>query len=355
MSLDRVVAALRQPDGLEALDPADWDLLVRQARSANLLARLAARLKARGAIDRVPDAVRPHMVSALTLARAQQDEARREVSHIVRALASLDVPIVLLKGSAYLLGELPAALGRTFADVDILVPRDRLAEVEAALMLAGWATTHHSEYDQRYYRSWMHELPPLQHVRRQTILDVHHAILPDTARSRPSSRLLIDKAQSLDGHRGLWILAPTDLVLHSMAHLFHNEDLSHGLRDLSDLDLLLRSFGSRPGFWEELVDRSNELDLSRSLHYGLEQAHAILATPVPESTLARARRFAPSWPVRGVMAALWSRALRSPHRSARDRWTPAALFALYVRAHWLRMPPLMLARHLFVKATTRRE
>ena len=44
------------------------------------------------------------------------------------------------------------------------------------------ATTHHSAYDQRYYREWMHELPPLLHVRRQTALDVHHAIAPETAR-----------------------------------------------------------------------------------------------------------------------------------------------------------------------------
>jgi hypothetical protein len=29
-------------------------------------------------------------------------------------------------------------------------------------MLAGWAATHHDAYDQRYYRQWMHELPPMQ-------------------------------------------------------------------------------------------------------------------------------------------------------------------------------------------------
>jgi hypothetical protein len=29
---------------------------------------------------------------------------------------------------------------------------------------------------------------------------------------------------------------------------------------------------------------------------------------------------------------------------------PLARRALYIRAHWLRMPPLMLARHLAIKA-----
>jgi hypothetical protein len=137
-----------------------------------------------------------------------------------------------------------------------------------------------------------------------------------------------------------------------MAHLFHNEDMSHGLRDLSDLDLLMRHFGDRPGFWEQLVERSRELDLERPLYYGLHQAHAILDTPVPILTLQMSTAAAPPWPLRSVMDRLWSDALRSPHRSCRRPLTGMALLALYVRAHWLRMPPGLLARHLAVKATT---
>ena len=39
---------------------------------------------------------------------------------------------------------------------------------------------------------------------------------------------------------------------------------------------------------------------------------------------------------------------------ARNGWgqpvRPLLRFAFYVRSHWLRMPPLMLARHLWTKA-----
>jgi hypothetical protein len=241
-----------------------------------------------------------------------------------------------------------------FADVDVLVPRDRLADAEAALMLAGWATTNPSEYDQQYYRRWMHELPPLQHIRRQTVLDVHHAILPDTARLRPPSAKLFDAARAVPGHERIFVLAPADLLLHSMAHLFHNEEWSHGLRDLSDLDLLLRHFGASPGFWQQLVARAVELDLARPLYYGLDQAHTILGTPVPTSALEATRRFAPPSQLRTLMKRLWSHALRSPHASAAGPLTGVAHFALYVRAHWLRMPPALLARHLAIKAVTRR-
>ena len=33
--------------------------------------------------------------------------------------------------------------------------------------------------------------------------------------------------------------------------------------------------------------------------------------------------------------------------------TPAAALALYIRSHWLRMPPLLLARHLLRKSVRR--
>ena len=349
---DLVALSLREPERICEFSLSSWELLIRQARSAGLLARIAALLEERALLANVPAAPAAHLAAARTLATAQQDEVRREVTHIGDALRSLSTPVVLLKGTAYLLAGLPASLGRTFSDVDVLVPRDRLAEAEAALMLAGWATTHRSAYDQRYYRRWMHQLPPLQHIRRQTVLDVHHAILPDTARLRPSSRRLLAAAEPLESHPGFSILSPPDLLLHSMAHLFHNEDMSRGLRDLSDLDLLMRHFADRPGFWNQLLERSRELDLERPLYYGLRQANAILGTPVPSSVLEVSRHAAPGWPLRDVMDRLWSDALRTPHRSSRRPMTPIALFALYVRAHWLRMPPGLLARHLAVKALT---
>ena len=353
-SRDLVATVLGEPARSLQLGLPEWDLLVRQARSAALLARIAALLDKRALLDRVPAGPRAALIAAQILATAQQEEVRREVAHISEALRALNVPVVLLKGAAYLMAGLPAALGRTFTDVDVLMPRDGLAEVEAALMLAGWATTHHSEYDQRYYRTWMHELPPMQHIRRQTVLDVHHAILPDTARLKPKSSKLFAAAQPLQGVPRLHVLAPPDMVLHSMSHLFHNDDLSHGLRDLSDLDLLLRHFNATAGFWEQLVERAKELDLLRPLYYGLHQVQRVFCTPVPAVTVQESRTFAPPWPMRSAMHWLWSQTLRTPHLSTAGSLSVFGSFALYVRAHWLRMPPGLLARHLVIKATARR-
>jgi hypothetical protein len=98
------------------------------------------------------------------------------------------------------------------------------------------------------------------------------------------------------------------------------------------------------------MQRSRQLGLQRPLYHALRHVEAILGTAVPAAVTRELAQAAPPTPVAALMDALWSRALRPLHASARDAMTPAALFVLYVRAHWLRMPPLLLARHLTIKA-----
>lgn len=332
-------------------EPADWDELIRRAREADLLGTLAYRLAERGRLGDVPAAPRAHLVSARTLCDAQQAAVHREVAEIGRALAPLQTPVVLLKGAAYLLAELPAANGRLFSDVDILVQKDALPAVESALMLAGYATTHHDPYDQRYYRQWMHELPPMQHVKRMTLLDVHHALVPETARVRPDSRALFRRAIALE-RDGVSMLAPSDMVLHSATHLFNNEELTHGLRDLVDIDALLRHFGADGGFWDRLIDRAGELQLTRPLYYAAQWTTRLLDTPVPPDAQARIRANAPAAPTRLLMNAMLGPALRPTVSMPGTRW---ARRVLYVRGHWLKMPVGLLAVHLTIKAFRREQ
>jgi Uncharacterised nucleotidyltransferase len=345
-----ILQALRQPDALTSLSLADWDLLLRQARNSNLLAHLHALLEERGLIEQVPSQPREHLESSRVIAERHTHAVQWEVTLIRKALAKVGVQVILLKGAAYVMAKLPSARGRLFSDIDIMVPKDSLNEVEAALMLHGWAATHHDAYDQRYYRTWMHELPPMRHIKRSTVIDVHHAILPETAYFHPSPEKLRAAAQTIDGYVDLKVLAPVDLVLHSATHLFHEAELYNGLRDLVDIGNLLQHFSNIPSFWYELVERAKELELTRPLFYALRYSALFLDTPIPSDTMQKAEVGRPSRPLLALMDGLFSRALMPIHPSCSDRLTGVSRRMLYVRANWLRMPPLMLARHLFHKA-----
>ena len=344
-----LLRVLRDPARLRSLGLADWDLLLRQARAANLLARVAL-LARTHAPDQVPAPVAPHLQGALLVAKRHREAVEWEIVQIRQALDGAGLPLILLKGAAYLAAGLPAADGRSFSDIDILVPKARLGQAESALMMHGWISSHHSAYDDHYYRAWMHELPPMQHGKRMTVVDVHHAILPETASSKPDSARLISAARALPGRPGVMTLQPIDMVVHSACHLFHEEELEKGLRDLTDLDALLRGFSDEPDFWPALLARAQELDLGRVVFYALRYAHRLLGSPVPPQAMELARQSGPGPLLARTMDALYGRALMPPHRSCEDWLSGAARHALFVRAHWLRMPPAILVRHLAHKA-----
>src|SRR5687768_3212054 len=132
--------ALREPCVMVGWTLAQWELAIRLARRADLLSRLAALLEAEGLLGQVPAPAREHLEAGRVVALAQEEAVRREVAYLSRAFEIAGTEGILLKGAAYLFADLPAARGRLFSDVDVLVPREALGAVEAALMLHGWAT-----------------------------------------------------------------------------------------------------------------------------------------------------------------------------------------------------------------------
>ena len=334
-------------------DSATCELLLRQARSANLLSRVAELCAEKNLTPRLPRRMQNHLQSAQAVAAANHRSVKWEAKQIERVLSADEVPFCLLKGGAYVVGQSVAAKGRVFSDVDILVPKDLLEKTERLLIENGWMCTNFDLYDQRYYRSWMHELPPLQHMKRGTTLDVHHAIIPPTARIKSDIGKFWKCTHKAAKHKLLYIPADQDLILHSAVHLFCDGELENGLRDLSDLDLLLRDCSASEEFWAELLGRAVELNLQRPLFYALRYCHALLNTPIPVQVLTRATQNSPGKLAVKWMDFLFFRALAPDHTSCNDRWTGLARWMLFVRSHWLKMPPLQLAQHLVRKGYKR--
>ncbi len=313
--------ALAEPETVLALDGDGWTGLLCAAHAERLTATLAHR------VDGLPI---PHDVASVFRNAQQNAEAGRtralwEVEMARRALSSLGISVLLLKGSAFVAAGLEAGQGRLIGDLDILVPRDALGRVEQALLDADWEWLKTDAYDDHYYRTWMHELPPMIHRERDSMIDVHHTILPLTARPKPDAAALI--AQSVEVASGLRMLCAEDMIVHAAAHLLADGDLSGGLRNLWDIRCLLdgvdlhrlRAHADRHGLGRE-VDRA--LRLSDAL-FGSRGASGI----VDRLFIARL--------------------------TARDGWgreTRKILrLAFYVRSHFIRMPFHLLVRHLWTK------
>ena len=347
----RLLSALRDPDSLAQLDGAHWSDVLDHGRGSGLLARLESLLAARMLLDRIPEKARLQLLEARSFVRRNQTDIRFEVDRITRALAHLDMPIVLLKGAAYLFAALPPAGRHAAADLDILVPKEHLATVERALRAAGWQTADLSEYDARYYREWMHQIPPLWHPDRLFAVDIHHTILPTTSRYEPDAGALLAAAVPLDD-RSLKVLCPADMVLHAAAHLFTEEFIS-GLRQLAVVHDLLEHFGKSDQFWIELLERSRRHGLERILYYALRYGRRVLRTEIPHEVARATAAHRPNPVVLAIMDAAVMSALRPTAFGESSPGRGIALWVLYLRSHWLKMPPLLLLRHVLSKAVQR--
>ena len=349
-----LLAALRAPENLPTLPSADWELLLRVARRARLLGRLESDLPQAGLPGSIPPRAAAHLRAARNVIEHRKTLASWEVNRILWALKGLEVPLILLKGAAYVLAELPPARGRIFADVDLLVPEELIGKVEERLLGRGWFKMQIDPYDDRYYRVWMHEIPPLRHRERGTEIDIHHRLLPKTSRLKSDPAPLFAAARGLADPR-LRVLAPADMVLHALVHLFLEGDPDEGLRlrDLVDVHDLLCYHGQEPGFWAGLGPRARELGFERPLFYGLHHVYRLLGTPIPPDVLQALEDAAPPWPIRQLMDHLIPLALLPGHPDYPSRWAAFSRWLIYVRAHWLRMPPVLLARHLSYKAWLR--
>jgi len=341
-----IVDVMCKPERVSALSDLQWDLLIRQARRSDILAKLASVLEEQELMACVPEKAKAQLQSIQILATKHEQVIRWEVNRILEALNEVDVDVILLKGAAYLLADLPVCRGRLFSDVDILVPKDSLEIVERALLINGWISIKLSDYDQRYYRKWMQELPPLMHRRRQTVIDVHHRILPETSKAQPDAMKMIDNTVALNEAGSLRVLSNIDMVLHSATHLFYEGEFDHGLRDLLDLRDLITQFSQQSGFWEQLLQRAEELELQIPLYYATRYTHRLLTLPVPDFVFSSLKK---PWHYK-IMDILFSQALISHHQSCDVRFTGLIHWLLYVRSHYLRMPLYLLIPHLLRKA-----
>jgi hypothetical protein len=343
-----LVGILAEPVRAASATPAQWTQLLAVARATNLVGSLAERLHRSGIALQPP--VARHLEGARQLAARQRLSVTWEAHALNDALGELAVPVVLLKGAAYAMAGLDTAAGRMFGDIDLLVPHEALGRVEGALMLNGWFSAKSDAYDQRYYREWMHELPPMAHVRSGAVVDVHHTILPPTARHSPDPARIVARSSPVSGLPALRVPCVEDLLIHSITHLVHEGELNNGLRDLVDIDSMLRASSSQPGFWGRFAEAAVEHDLVEPVCFGLRLVQRVLDTPVPadvaRSLASRARGRMP-W---RSLDSVYERALQQAVPGGGGARAELAALLIYIRAHWLRMPPGLLLRHLAMKA-----
>ncbi|RJG49476.1 nucleotidyltransferase family protein [Motilimonas pumila] len=308
------------------LRPRLWNELLERAEQAQLLAVWHEQLKL---CTQVPSVAQTRMQWANTLATQQLSSMHAALESLQQALSPFHP--VLLKGAAYQVLQTDNAVGRVMSDIDILLPEQELASAERALWLHGWDNRGKSDYDQSYYRRWMHELPPFIHRQSGAVLDLHHHWLPKTCRWQLNIDNVLQRATK-SPITGFKVPCLEDLCIHACLHLLLSGESIKGWRDLRDVHLLC----------QQVTDENLR---ARALQLGvLEQVETVKQIALRSFQMGGSRL---NWQQK-----LWQQAL-IPTKYRLSLIDNHAQNAYYLYGHYLRMPWRLLLPHLIRKARIR--
>jgi hypothetical protein len=309
---------------------AHWNAVVEQGRKAQMLGQLAVRLRAAGQFSQVPLAVQRHLALSELTAQRRSESGLWELVAMRRSIDPA-IPLVFLKGCAYTAAKDANASGRIFSDVDVLVRRQDLPRVEAALVSVGWKPSRVSDYDLAYYRDWMHEVPPMEHVRRHTVVDLHHAINPPVSRHYVHTEKLMEHMVELQP--GVFVLSATDRVIHCALHLLQEGDSKKLIRDLYDLHLLVQQHHHSELKLGQLIERAQVLGVRPLVVAALGAARELF-----DDTFSSGKPF--DWRQSFVTAAATGAIGKASMRGE------LAGIAMLAHSHWMKMPMKLLLPHL---------
>ncbi|HAU93710.1 MAG TPA: hypothetical protein DCW59_15290 [Alteromonas sp.] len=325
------------------LTQSQWSALMKVARNTGVLSMIAMRNQP---YDKFPE---PMLAENLTAAANHfaffRRQVLREVHELARHAGQAGIhDITLLKGAAYIAAGYKAGNGRFCSDIDALVSKDNIPVLEKKLNLLGWFQSGLTSYDEKYYREWSHEIPPLKHVERKTVLDIHHNLIPVISNRAPDIRSFTrHKIHLFDN---VYVLRPAAMVLHSAIHLFTGEEFQNGFRDLNDLYSLFETFADHDGFWQDLQSLAEETRFTRELYLAVSMVGYFYADGAPKELEQLASALYPGklkarfyeWLFSRLLAP-WSELIDAKRDIVFARWMG------FLRGHYLKMPLPVLLMH----------
>lgn len=271
-------------------DPAHWQALLDAAGRHCVAPLLYDRIRAAGALDRLP----PETGHALeqSYARGQALDALRwhSLERAITALARAGVDVILLKGAALVAAgiyERPAT--RPMDDLDILVDPAHCRGAAACLEGLGYTPDHAEQFDGALEQVSHHLALSASHPYKHT-LELHHAVLGLPAvlvDAIPVAGLLARAERATVGEAHAWVLHPVDQLITLAAHLVQHGAGAERLIWYVDLDRLIRRAGARLD-WDEVLERAVLYRMALPLAQVLERLVDLLGTPIPPAVLARA-------------------------------------------------------------------
>ena len=257
-----------------------WSFLAEEG-VRHQLSGMTYRLLADGPwVSEVPDTVLARLRTHYVATASRNALLFRQTSQVIKALASRDIRVMLLKGMHLARFTYTEPGLRSMADVDIMVRREHLAEAEQVFLDQGFGPRPRPNLEE--FCSWSNHLAKLT-KEGAPVFEVHWGI------ERPTSPFRIDldglwersQSASLDG-APVELLGVEDLLLHLVLHCsYHHRFDRSALKGMADIHAVVMKHEGEIN-WHTVADRAAAWGASGFTYTTLRLNLEILGTPVPD-------------------------------------------------------------------------
>ncbi len=178
---------------------------------------------ARATNSAIPEDWQAALRGADLTARIRHGDLVDAACDVIDAGSATRVPVTLLKGISVSEQLYPAEHLRPMGDIDVLVPRDGYARVEAELLSGAYRRIDYPEMEGRHHGA------PLRHRERNTLVELHVELFPDDSPLRRPGRVLSAAAVAANGvvsscyhGRPVLRLSPQTQLLYIAASWFND-------------------------------------------------------------------------------------------------------------------------------------
>ena len=264
---------------LETLSSSDWDVLIEESGRYGAAPLLHHRLRTFHSNIPIPANVMARLRHIYLQSAGRGMHLYHELGKVLGLLRHENIPVIVLKGvhlAELVYGNIAL---RPMGDVDVLVHKDDLMRVEAALLGMGYAPAECHRQIAKDNCHFVYGLP-----NRELFVEVHWNFLPSMYRFKIDMDGQWERSrQAIIAGVEVSVLCPEDLLLylclHTSKHLFEM-----GLKPLYDIFETIRYYGKEID-WKQVQLRSEQWGEAKCVYLTFRLARELLGASVPDDLM----------------------------------------------------------------------
>jgi hypothetical protein len=276
----RVVPDEKGDGRLESLSSSDWNVFIKLSGRHGVAPLLYHRLRTFHSDIPIPANVMARLRHIYLQSAGRGMHLYHKLGKVLGPLRHANIPVIVLKGAhlAQLVYDNIAL--RPMSDVDILVHKNDVMRVEAALLGIGLAPAEYNRLIAKDNCEFEYGLP-----NRKVFVEVHWEFLPSTYRFKIDIDELWERSrQAIIAGVEVSVLCPEDLLLHLCMHTSAKHLFAIGLKPLYDLVETIRYYGKEID-WKQVQLRSEQWGGAKCVYLTFRLARELVGASVPDDLM----------------------------------------------------------------------